>query len=61
MKRKTFSITPSTKNVTIRFNKVARKRSVKKGKKFAVPREAVEVVIQMPRKRKKVATKKIKP
>lgn len=61
MKRKTFSITPSTKNVTIRFNKVARKGSVKKGKKFAVPREAVEVVIQMPRKRKKVATKKIKP
>lgn len=60
MKRKTFSITPSTKSVTIRFNKVARKGAVKKGKKFAVPREAVEVVIQMPRKRKKVAAKKTK-
>lgn len=50
-KKKTFAVSPQTKMVVIRFNKVARKGAVKRGKKFSVPREAVQVVIATPRKR----------
>lgn len=55
-KSKTFTITSATKSVTIRFNKVARKGAVKRGKKFSVPRQAVQMVISMPRKRVKKKT-----
>ncbi len=57
-KSKTFTITSATKSVTIRFNRVARKGAVKRGKKFLIPREAVQVVISMPRKKAKKSTPK---
>ncbi len=53
---KKFTITSATKSVVVRFNKVARKGAVKRGKKFLVPRDAVQVVISMPRKKTKRAT-----
>ena len=55
-KKKTFAVASQTKAVVIRFNTVVRKGAVKRGKKFTIPREAVQVIITATPKR--TATKR---
>jgi len=56
-KKKVVKIGSSVDKVVISFQKTQRKGKVKNARKFKVPREAAQVTIRTPKKRKTTATK----